>query len=527
MTDNGGTTALAKASSRAPVRKALKQLDGRATAADVVAQTGLDLAEVEATLKSLLEVHEGHLEVSDSGDLVYRFQPDLITRDHVPLTTRVGRALYGAFKEGFKAWTMVMLVAYFVVFVALMVGAVVASQGRGGGGRRGNPLRALDWFWAPRWRLGRGYYGRKHEARRNERIPFYKKVFAFIFGPDDAAPALEERDRERAQLIRAKGGALTSTELIEYTGLPQAEAEEEMARLMGAFEGEPVVSDDGEIVYLFPELMVSAHGPVDEVPPPVAWRRLEKPLELTGNPRRTDLFIAGLNAFNLLAALAAPTVLLPALGMGGTAAMAGLFWVPLTFSSLFFGIPWVRSFALKRKNQKRWRANVRRALIPIIFKSAVEHRKSITVEDALDWVRSAIRERETSAEVVEEEFNKLAAEFDADVEADADGRLHFDFRKVREAYLAGRAIRDAASLDQKRLGPTVYDTEDTAAQANERDLKAFDRALKRQIGPGGDARPGGVRYLEDFDLRDFDRALKPAPGRDRTLPGRGTGRRPR
>jgi len=500
------------------VRRALRQLDGRATAADVVAKTGLKLAEVEATLKQLLEDHEGHLEVSDSGDLVYRFRPDLITRDHVPLTTRVGNFLYAGFREGFKAWIMAMLVVYFFVFLALTVGAVVISSsgGRGGGGRRRSPFLVGDWFWVPRWRLGRGYYGRKHEARRDKKVPFYKKVFAFVFGPDDAAPSLEERDRERAQLIRAKNGALTSTELVEYTGAPLVEAEEEMARLMAAFDGEAKVSDSGEIVYLFPELMVSTHGRVTDVVPPLAWRRLEKPMELTGNPRSTDLFIGGLNGFNLLAAAAAPAMIFPYFGLSGPLATTLLVGVPLAFSSLFFGIPWVRNFWLKRKNKKRWRSNVRRALLPIVFRSAVEHRRAITVADAVEWVRSAIRERETPPEIIEEEFNRLATEFDADVTPDTEGRLHFDFSKVSGAYVAAEQLRSAAALADRQLGPVVYDTADTPSEENLRELQAFDRTIRGTL-----PRPAGVRYVEDFDLRDFDRALAP-PTPGRTLPrGRG------
>ena len=96
-----------------------------------------------------------------------------------------------------------MLVVYFAVFVALVVAALVAmasrggdNRGRGGWGRpgRGGGVGRLPfgnfwlWYyiWTPRWRLGRPYYGRRWERTlpKEDRVPFYKKVFAFVFGPD-------------------------------------------------------------------------------------------------------------------------------------------------------------------------------------------------------------------------------------------------------------------------------------------------------------------------------------------------------
>ena len=439
------TTAVVPAGTESRIIDALRSMDGRATAADVSAKTGLELAHAESGLRSLLEERQGHLEVSESGTIVYRFGKSLEKRNHVPLMKRVGRALWRGFQEGFKVWIMGMLVVYFFAFLALTIGAIaVSSSGGGGRGRSRSPVLVGDWFWVPRWRLGKRNYGRRHEARKDEPVPFYKKVFAFVFGPDDASPDPLLVDRERTQLLRAKNGALTAPELMEFTGSTLEEAEEEMARLMSAFDGEPTVTDDGEIVYLFPELMKTAQSDSKALVPPQAWRRLNKPAELTGNPKGTDVFIGGLNAFNLVAAMAAPAVLLPQLGITGAVATAAFFWVPFLFSILFFLIPLVRSRVVENENQKRWRENVRRALLPVVYGSALKSQKTVTVGDAVAWVRSAIRERETPAAVVEEEFHALAAEFNADVSPGPDGELHFDFSEVRHAYIAGETVREQA-----------------------------------------------------------------------------------
>ena len=132
------------AQSSSPVLATLRKAKGRVTVGDVVSATGLPKARAEATLRSLLETRRGHLEVGETGTLVYRFDPKLLHRDSEPLLKRIGGRLWAAFREGFKVWIVLMLVVYFVVFVALLIAALVASQSRGGGrgrGRRAGPSR--------------------------------------------------------------------------------------------------------------------------------------------------------------------------------------------------------------------------------------------------------------------------------------------------------------------------------------------------------------------------------------------------
>ena len=144
--------------------KAIRKRKGRVTVGDVVADTGHSTDEVDATLKRLLETRQGHLEVGDSGTLVYRFNPRLLRRDVEPLSTRMARATGAVLTKAFKVWIVLMLVVYFVVFVALVIAALLASQsregGRGGGRSWGGRRRGFGgipdlwlWyiFWSPNW----------------------------------------------------------------------------------------------------------------------------------------------------------------------------------------------------------------------------------------------------------------------------------------------------------------------------------------------------------------------------------------
>ena len=65
-----------------------------------------------------------------------------------------------------------------------------------------------------------------------------------------------------------------------------------------------------------------------------AWRRLEPNELVTGNEMKNNLFIGGINGFNLVAAMTAPMFIFPQLGLGGPLAWIGLVWIPVVFSTL-------------------------------------------------------------------------------------------------------------------------------------------------------------------------------------------------
>jgi hypothetical protein len=528
---------LAVADQQYDILSALRSLGGKATVGDVVAASGLAARDAEAALKALLESHRGHLAVSEKGELLYDFDPKLIERGSEPLLARLKRSAYRIFRGAFKAWIVVTLVVYLVIFVALLVAAIFAQQGGGGkrddgwggGGRRGRSRGGLPmgdmffwyWIWSPGWRMGRPYYG--HEWERSlpgkTRVPFYKKVFAFVFGPDRPEPTPRQLDRSTLRLIRARRGVITTAELVQHNALPLPEAEEEIARLVGAYGGEPVVTSEGELAYAFPELMMSAHGPVTAREPNPAWMRLEYPRPLTGNTPGANALVAGINGFNLLAALSAPFFIFPRLGLGGAAAYLGLVVVPVVFSLMFFGIPALRMLGVQRENKRRARRNVRRVLLGCVYQAALSGDRGLTLEDAAKHVAARLDEQRVTMRDVEKEMHALAAELDADVQPDAEGRLVYRFPSLVKQLAAGDRVRRKMALDQRGPGAIVYDTGDTALEASRRDLASFDRALAADgTTPAGAAAgdasllrylpsPEGIGYEADFEVVAFEEEL--------------------
>jgi len=536
-----------------PVLTALRSMDGRATLGDVVAATGMVRDEAEAALRELLEERRGHLEVGAEGTLVYRFDERFIRRGQEPWWVTLREGAWSAFKVGFKIWTAAMLVVYFVLFLVLLVAAVLKSDSDdidlGGGGHRGHRGGGFPsfWFWyliwSPDWYWGRPYYGERWEKRQKVRVPFWKKVFAFVFGPDRPKPTQRQKDRSVIRLIRARRGALTSAELVEHTGLRRHEADEEMGRLMVTLDGDARVSPDGEVVYVFPELMVSAHGEVKERDPAPAWRRLEPKQSLTGNSKGTDAIIAGINGFNLIAAATAPLFIFPRLGFSGTAAWIVLVWIPVVFSTMFYGIPLARWFANAKENARRAGRNLRKVLLGWVYRASLvgDGAQPVRPTELGPKVAETLKKEKKAPKVepadVEEELLRLTAEFDGEVTATDDGGAEYRFPRIREAYLAARRMRDELRLEEAEVGPIVYDSEDTVEEQGRRDLEAFDRAIEEEqpgrtsaglgagegeaaVGEdesalGGDERflaqlppPDRVAFEDDFDLVAFEEEMK-------------------
>jgi hypothetical protein len=520
-----GTVALA--GDRSDLLSALRRMDGRGTVGDVVAETGLPRNDVEGGLKGLLETHQGHLDVSDSGELLYSFHPKFIERGTEPVLERVKRAAWSLFQKGFKVWITVMLVVYFVVFVALVIAAILASNrgdsrrgGLGGLGRRGHGHRPHGlgnfflWYWimgGPRWRLGRPYYGRRWERTldKESRVPFYKKVFAFVFGPDEPKPTLQQKDRSLLRLIRARKGVLAAGELVEHTALPLPEAEEEMGRLMGSYAGEPAVTPVGEVVYAFPELMTSARGKVKVREPNPAWMRLEYPRELTGNDRGSNAIIVGLNGFNLVAGATAPFFIFPRLGMSGPAAFIGLVVIPVIFSAMFFGVPLLRWFGLKRENARRARRNVRRLVLALVHQRSLGSVQWISAPEAVTYVQNRMKDSPPASRIIESVLHEVAAEFDADVEVDDAEVQRFRFPNVRKAFVASELVRNRLKLEEREIGDIVFSSEDDSIGESERELAAFDRELAAaEVDLSGYLpSPDEVGFEDDYEIVAFDDAL--------------------
>ncbi len=298
--------------------KALPAAGLTLTVADAAAKTGLALRDAETGLTWLSKEYRGQLRVTNDGDLVhvfpYGFRKPWVAQDaRNKLLKSVGKGVMSGLRFVVRAWVAVVLIAYALLFVALILGLTFARQwicnddrreGLPGGAIAYAFLRvvgdALFWtfhpwspfsvYYGPTWygepayvggydRYGGGYAPPRQQRAdaSGPKVPFYERVNRFFFGPPSAEPDPLENERLIVTAIRAGKGRIGLADVMRVTGLPREQADPLMAKLMLDYEGDVDVSEDGGIVYKFPAIRKTASDSTVEREPPPAWSRL-KPL---------------------------------------------------------------------------------------------------------------------------------------------------------------------------------------------------------------------------------------------------------
>ncbi len=455
------------------------------TVADASVASGLPRRDAEAGLTWLTSEYRGHLRVTEDGDLIHLFpngftKPWETKETFERIVSAIGGALLGAGRFIVRTWLLVVMVTYAALFLALVLGLTFARQGSSDRDDDGPGLSilggifraiadALFWTFHPFSPLylmpGYGDEQRDSRTRRGQReepkVPFYEKVNRFVFGP--TVPK-EDEHAARARVlreIRAERGRITLADVMRVTGLPRDKADPLMARLMLDHDGTVDVSEDGGIYYTFETLRRTAAaegGPR----PRAAWERAPALPPLTGNPIGSNVGIALLNAFNLLAStwfiqqgltLANIALLFdrrrpPVLPDDGVPLALGL--VPFLFSLVIFALPAIR--ALLRTFQKK-RIEAEHARLAILREVVMRSTRKEPVAD--ETLRAAIRVV-TGEEPTSKEVTKRVVELGGDVDVGPEGEVRYRFRELEADAEAVREERERASDEETRLGKVVF-----------------------------------------------------------------------
>ena len=279
----------------------------------------------------------------------------------------------------------------------------------------------------------------------------------------------------------------------------------------GAYDGEAAVSPDGELVYAFPELMLSAHDTKAREPNP-AWLRLEHKQELTGNTAGANAVVAGMNGFTLVAATTSPWFIFPRLGisLSDPVAVVGLILIPVVFSVLFYGVPLLRMWGVTRENKRREKQNIRRVLLGLVYSRSLEKGRDVSAAEAYEHVISRLKQQVVERATVDAALQGLAAELDAAVAVDDAGDTRYTFPALRQQFTASETVRRKLQLENRTLGEIVFSTSDSAAEAGERELALFDRELTESETDFGRYLPAldKIGFEDDYELVAFDEELK-------------------
>jgi hypothetical protein len=434
------------------LRTALAGQTGDATVADAAARSGLALRDAELGLHRLLSAHLGHLSVTDKGELLFRFPTgfaiDYERRGRAQaLVRRVGRGVAGIAKWIVRVGLAVFLVGYAVVFaLGLLVGAIALSIAaedsaplEGAGfllwGMADLVGDALFWGFHPRASLvGDG----EHRHPR----AFYERVNRLFFGPPREAGDPHATRKLLASEIRARSGRIGLGDVVRVTGLPRAEAEATVSRLLVDYDGQVDVTEDGAIVYRFPELRPTA-GPkalpaAPVSPVPAIWRGALEKEPFTGNSTGSNVGILMLTAF--------------VGAMGGMGTWLGLpLWaaeLPLFATLVFMTVPLVRiPFFVARRGAIE-EENGRRALLRVVHESACEAQAIDEDDVAAAWQGAAGRP------IAVPDLRRMLVEMGGEATVDELARALWRFPDL-ELELHALAVERSTADDSERDAGTI------------------------------------------------------------------------
>ncbi|MEB3212975.1 MAG: hypothetical protein VKL39_16595 [Leptolyngbyaceae bacterium] len=371
--------------------KAVETLGYRVTVGDVATQAGLDIRLAEQELLALASEANGHLQVAESGDIVYRFPKNVraILRNNSlklrlqELGQRIWSGLFYLIRIAFGvvliASIVVVAIAVFLLWKAAQGQQEGNSRGRDSYGSGGFPaihvfpfslhdIFVLDYYgrrrreWSPQRRSPVGRSPRTSGSQ--PKLNFLEAVFSFIFGDGNPNEDLGDRRwRMIAGVIRNHGGAVTAEQIAPYLDLPpvdqrsdSVDLEDYMLPVLQRFKGSPQVSPSGGLIYHFPALQVMAEQNGSQ-PVPDYLKESLWPFSVASPTQRT--WAIGLGIVNLAVVIAFESLFsyesfarLSEAGQLIVGAVEAGFWVFLGYAIAFLLIPLLRHLWLRRTNHK-------------------------------------------------------------------------------------------------------------------------------------------------------------------------------
>jgi hypothetical protein len=358
------------AAARTLVMDAVEQLNFRVTLGDVASSTGLALPDAQRELLSLAQVADGHMQVSDQGEIAYAFAKTfrrILEQKLAQDQQRLFREqLWRRFLYGLRISFGVLLIASIVIISLALIALAMASQSSDNNRRRdGGGFIFIPnlWYGNPFW--GSTSYGTDRSRGRGGRpaekteMNFLEAVYSFLFGDGNPNEDLQERRYSLiATTIRNHEGVITGEQVLPYLDLApqslQLDYEDFMLPILVKFNGQPEVSDRGDIVYRFPDLQVTAEERSRKRIPAVLQERFWKFSRATSG----QLAMAGgLGVLNFVLAsflfgLRGSVAAVAAQGNLLLALVNPLVGILMIYGTLFLAVPGIRWFALQRRNQQ-------------------------------------------------------------------------------------------------------------------------------------------------------------------------------
>ncbi|MGK7945412.1 MAG: hypothetical protein AB4058_13170 [Microcystaceae cyanobacterium] len=354
--------------------KSVEKLDYRVTVGDVAAQSGLSLEVAQQGLLALASDAQGHLQVADSGDIVYLFPPNF----RGILRNKYFRLRLQAWLE--KAWSVIFYlirISFGIILVAsilLMVIAIVviiislnsSRDDKSGGGQSNsnsgggvmmlppNLIGNLFWIFSPNYYEPRPSQYRPSQPRqkKDNQLNFLEAIYSFLFGDGNPNSDLEEqRWYNIGAVIQENKGVIAAEQIAPYwdnISTIEQENEDYVLPVLTKFNGYPKVSDQGQIVYYFPELQVTAQKRNIH---PFSDYLAENPWRFSQASSAQIMLAIGLGGLNFILALMLGSFLQEYTVSGGFLTFVqGIYTVLLGYAIAFLSLPLIRYFWVQWRN---------------------------------------------------------------------------------------------------------------------------------------------------------------------------------
>ncbi|VEP18411.1 conserved membrane hypothetical protein [Hyella patelloides LEGE 07179] len=350
--------------------KSIKQLDYRVTVGEVSAIAGLEINIAQQGLLALAADAGGHLQVAESGDVVYLFPKNflgILRNKYWQLRWqewwgKVWKVLFYLIRVSFGIVLIASIILMLLAIAAIVI--AISSSGRDdddrGGSFGGGGMIFLPRFWIGPdffWWFYPDYNSRRRQRRKtttdDNQMNFLEAVYSFLFGDGNPNADLEEtRYATIGQAIQNNDGAVVAEQIAPYVDRTDAD-EDYMIPVLARFNGYPEVSPEGEIIYYFPELQVMANRRQKRALPNYLQEQLWRFTQANSSQK---MLAIGLGGVNLILALVLGSLLQDpsiAVQLGGLVAFVNsIYGVLVGYGIAFLAIPLIRYFWIQGRNQK-------------------------------------------------------------------------------------------------------------------------------------------------------------------------------
>lgn len=363
--------------------QSVEKLDYRVTVGDVAAQAGIELNFAQQGLLALASEAGGHLQVAESGDVVYLFPKNfrsILRNKYWQLRwqktwKKVWGVLFYLIRISFGIVLVASILLMLVAIIAILIAMSSANNDREGGNNRSSGSGYGGGFFVPRfwigdifWLFDPGYNRRRRQRRQQAstsyQMNFLESVFSFLFGDGNPNANLEEeRWQAIGSVIKHNKGAVTGEQIAPYVDKMDQD-EDYMIPVLSRFNGYPEVSPQGEIIYSFPELQVMASRRQSQSISTKGYLQ-EKLWRFSQANSSKITMAAGLGVLNIVLAFVLGALLQDgaiAAELGGIVAFAAsIQWFLLGYGVLYLLIPLIRYFWIQGRNPKLVKRNESRS----------------------------------------------------------------------------------------------------------------------------------------------------------------------